>query len=580
MAYHRKYASVGELPHRALCDLAKQYGPIMFLKLGSVPTVVVSSSEMAKEFLKTHDLVFANRPASAATKYVAYDEKTMGFAPYGDYWRHMRKVCVMELLSAKRIESFRPIREEEVSEAVLSIWEKSKQGTIAVNVSMSIASLIYSIIWRILAGTKFAENGDLGGKELNQMVHQVTSMIGALNIGDSIPYLAWIDDLRNVKGRMKKAHNFFDAVAEKIIDEHIEKRGRRGNQDQHENTQDLLDVLLEMAESSRDMNITPEHIKATLCEMFLGALETTIITLEWAMSEMVRNPQVAKKLQAEIESIVGKHRTVTEADLGSMEYLQCVVKETFRLYPAGPLMLPHESREACTIDGYFIPKKTRLIVNVWAIGRDPAVWEDPMTFKPERFTGKDIDIKGRDFDMLPFGSGRRGCPGIGLAMRNIELVLAQLVHCFDWTLEGNGNSSELDMTETFGTSVVDASVSMVFTILVLWVLYELLRRHRKNINASRLPPGPFTWPIIGNMHQLGRLPHCALCDLAKQYGPIMFLKLGSVPIVVVSSSEMAKEFLKTRDLVFAKRHASTTTKYVLMMKRQWDSPLMEITGDT
>ena len=186
--------------------------------------------------------------------------------------------------------------------------------------------------------------------------------------------------------------------------------------------------------------------------MFLGGLETTINALEWAMSEMVRNPHAAKKLQGEIGCVVGKQRMVRESDLVGMEYLQCVVKEVFRLYPPGPLMLPHESREGCTVAGYFIPHKTRLIVNVWAIGRDPSVWEDPLTFKPERFIGKDIDIRGRDFEMLPFGAGRRGCPGAGFAIANIELVLAQLVHCFDWDLEGNGDPFELDMTEIFRTS--------------------------------------------------------------------------------------------------------------------------------
>ncbi|XP_057854654.2 cytochrome P450 750A1-like [Cryptomeria japonica] len=440
-------------PHRSLHDLAKQYGPIMFLRLGSAPTVVVSSSEMAKEFLKTHDLVFANRPESAAAKYVAYNEKNLCLAPYGDYWRLMRKVCVLELLSAKRVESFRSVREEEVYLGVKSIWEKSKHGKVAVNVRKSIASLISSIIWRTLAGTKISQDDDLVGDELNRMVQQVTSMIGAFNIGDFIPSISWIDELSGVKGKMKKAHNFFDRVVGKIIDEHIEERRRRGNQDQKNHTKDLVDILLEMAQNESDSKITREHIKATVFDMFLGALETTITTLEWAMSEMVRNPHVAQKLQAKIESISGKQRMVRESDLVGMEYLQCVVKEVFRLYPAGPLMLPHESTEDCTVAGYFLPRMTRLIVNVWAIGRDPAVWEDPSTFKPERFIGKNIEIKGRDFEMLPFGAGRRGCPGAGFAMANIELVLAQLVHCFDWTLEGNGNPSELDMTEAFMTSL-------------------------------------------------------------------------------------------------------------------------------
>lgn len=438
---------LGKLPHRSLHNLAKQYGPIMFLRLGSAPTVVISSSEMAKEILKTHDLVFANRPESAAAKYVAYGEKNMALAAYGDYWRHMRKVCVLELLSAKRVESFRSVREEEVSLAVKSIWEKSKHGTVAVNVSKTIASLISSIIWRTLAGTRISEDDDLVGKELEMMTHEVIRIIGGFNIGDFIPSLAWIDELSGAKGQMKKAHNFFDAVVEKIIDEH------KGNQDQEDHAKDLVDVLLEMARNESSIKITREHMKATVLDMFLGGLETTITTLEWAMSEIVRNPQVTKKLKEDIDFVVGKSRIVRESDLTRMEYLHCVVKEVFRLYPAGPLMLPHESRESCTIAGYYIPQKTRIIVNVWAIGRDPNVWEDPLTFKPERFINKNIDIKGRDFEMLPFGAGRRGCPGIGLAMANVELVLAQLVHCFDWTLEGNGNATELDMTESFMTSI-------------------------------------------------------------------------------------------------------------------------------
>ncbi|GLJ18950.1 hypothetical protein SUGI_0338920 [Cryptomeria japonica] len=349
---------LGKPPHRSLHDLAKQYGPIMLLRLGSTPTVW---------------------PESAAAKYVAYNEKNLCLAPYGDYWRLMRKVCVLELLSAKRVESFRSVREEEVYLGVKSIWEKSKHGKVAVNVRKSIASLISSIIWRTLAGTKISQDDDLVGDELNRMVQQVTSMIGAFNIGDFIPSIAWIDELSGVKGKMKKAHNFFDRVVGKIIDEHIEERRRRGNQGQRDHTKDLVDILLEMAQNESDLKITREHIKATVFDMFLGALETTITTLEWAMSEMVRNPHVAQKLQAEIESIAGKQLMVRESDLVGMEYLQCVVKEVFR---------------------------------------------------------------------------RRGCPGAGFAMANIELVLAQLVDCFDWTLEGNGNPSELDMTETFITSLL------------------------------------------------------------------------------------------------------------------------------
>ncbi|KAH9319494.1 hypothetical protein KI387_021263, partial [Taxus chinensis] len=371
---------LGKLPYRSLQDLAQKHGPVMCLRLGYFPTLVVSSAEMAKEFLKTHDLAFASRPESAAGRYMAYNQ---------------------ELLSAKRLESFRSIREEEVYEAMRGIWEKSRQGSVAINMSTFAQSLISAIIWRILVGTKYSGDDVAGndqGKEFSNMVEEVSSTVTAVNLGDYIPYIDWLD-LQGIKKRMRKANGFFDRVVQKIIEEHDNVKSRQAS-----NVKDIIDVLLEL--SGNDTL----NIKAIIFDMFLGGIGTIGTALEWTMSEMVKNPRVAKKLQEEIESVVGKDRIVTESDLGSMEYLKCVVKESLRLYPPAPLLFPHESTQDCIVGGFFIPQKTRLMVNVWAIGRDPAVWDDPLTFKPERFIGKDIDIFGRDFNILPFGAGRRGCP--------------------------------------------------------------------------------------------------------------------------------------------------------------------------
>ncbi|KAH9306142.1 hypothetical protein KI387_010546 [Taxus chinensis] len=230
------------------------------------------------------------------------------------------------------------------------------------------------------------------------------AIIQAPNIGDFLPYLDWLD-LQGINRRMKKAHLFFDRVVQKIIDDHVSVKRK-----QTSNVTDIIDVLLAMAENDS------VNIKAIIFDMFIAGIDTTAASVEWTMSLLVRNPQIAKKLQEEIESVVGKHRLVTESDLGRMEYLQCVVKESLRLYPPAPLMTPHESTEVCEVAGFILPQKTRVLVNVWAIGRDPDVWEKPSTFKPERFMGKDIDIKGRDFNILPFGAGRRGCPGAVMAI--------------------------------------------------------------------------------------------------------------------------------------------------------------------
>ncbi|XP_057869303.2 cytochrome P450 750A1-like [Cryptomeria japonica] len=274
------------LPHRDLHALTKKYGPIMMLKLGYVPTVVVSSSAMAKD---------------------------MVLAPYGPYWRHMRKLYVVELLNAKRIESFSCVREEEMLLTVRSVWEISRQG------SQSDAQV----------------GGN--GEEIKKLTVEAAVTVGAVNIGDFIPYLDWMD-LQGVKRRLKKVHNSIAQVIKKIIEEHQQRRMKL-HKEQNAATKGLIDVLLEM-ESLDGRAITQENIEAIVFDMFIAGVETTSTTLEWAMSEILRNPGVAKKMQEEIESVVGRERAVSERDIGSMEYVQCVVNETLRLYPALPLLLP------------------------------------------------------------------------------------------------------------------------------------------------------------------------------------------------------------------------------------------------
>eukprot|EP00253_Pinus_taeda_P035753 PITA_35753 len=440
--------------HRSLRGLAHKYGPIVFLRLGSVPTVVVSSSETAKEFLKTHDLIFASRRPTAAGRLLIYNSKDVAFAPYGDHWRQVRKICVLELLTAKRIESFNGVREEEVSAIIHSIWEKSKKGRMGVNVSKAISTLTSNIVWRILANRKFSDD-DLGGdfKGFKELLVELTATMGESNIGDFIPYLDWLD-LQGINRRMKKIHKTFDEFAEKIIDDHVNLNHFNGQKDEdaERHVEDFVDVLLRIAKT--DTRITRETIKALVLDMFSGGVETTSITLEWAMSELLRHPHAMKELQEEIESVVGQNGHVKESNLATMKYLHCVVKETLRLYPAVPLAVPHESVEAVTIGGYYIPKKTTVMVNLWAIGRDPHVWgADATEFKPERFMEYEhINLTDQsDFSMIPFGAGRRGCPGASMAIPTIELALAQLLHTFDWKVEGD--TSELDMKEVCGVTI-------------------------------------------------------------------------------------------------------------------------------
>lgn len=187
--------------------------------------------------------------------------------------------------------------------------------------------------------------------------------------------------------------------------------------------------------------------------MVAGAMDTSATAIEWTLSELIRHPRVMKKVQKELEDVVGLERMVDESDLEKLEYLNMVLKENLRLHPVAPLLIPHAAIEDCNVNGFHIPRKSHVIINIWAIGRDPSVWTDPDKFIPERFVGSNIDLRGRDFQLLPFGSGRRGCPGMQLGLTVVLLVVAQLVHCFDWGLPNNMLPTDLDMTEEFGLTV-------------------------------------------------------------------------------------------------------------------------------
>ncbi|KAH9312482.1 hypothetical protein KI387_027517, partial [Taxus chinensis] len=439
---------LGHLPHQSLAELAKKYGNIVFLRLGSVPTVVISSPAMAKEFLKTHDSVFASRPPVSAAKYLFYDHRDVTFARYGEYWRQMRKLCTMELFTVKRTESFKSVREEEVITMVRSIWQQSGEGIHSVDLRGSLSLLTQNIVCRMFSGRTFSDDELNGGITFKDMVSEMLAIAGAFCIGDYIPFLGWLD-LDGIRRRMQAVRKTFDEFAEKVIDEHINRRREKAEEEHL--VKDMVDVLLDMAESESqrmEMKITRLHIKAIIMDILSAGIETSSITTEWALSELMRNPYVMVKAQQEIESVVGRNQFVKESDVIRCEYLQCIVKETLRLHPPAPLLLPHESMGECNVDGYYIPPKTMLFVNVWAMGRDASIWEDPLQFKPERFIGKTLDLKGHDFELIPFGTGRRRCPGILMGLTIVELALAELIHCFDWNAK-----SEVNVDEFFGLTV-------------------------------------------------------------------------------------------------------------------------------
>nr|KYP42188.1 Cytochrome P450 71D10 [Cajanus cajan] len=397
---------------------------------------------MAKEIMKTHDITFSNRPQIIVAK-VAYNAKDIAFSPHGAYWRQLRKMCTEELLAPKRVQSFRSIREEEVSQFIRTI--SSSEGLV-VNLSEKIYPLTYGITARAALGEKYMHQ-----QELICIIEEAVLLAGGLCVADLYPSITWLQMFSVVKAKSEKLFRKIDGILDHIIEDH---KNRRSSKLCEGDQKDLVDVLLGFQQPNKgiplDHPLTDENVKAVILDVFSAGTETSSAVVEWGMSEMVKNPKVMEKAQAELRRVYNSKGHVDETELDQLTYLKCVIKETMRLHPPSPLLLPRESKEKCEINGYEIPAKTRVLINAWSIGRDPMYWSDAETFKPERFFESSIDFRGTNFEFIPFGAGRRMCPGIAFAIADIELPLAKLLYHFDWRLPNGIKHEELDMSESFG----------------------------------------------------------------------------------------------------------------------------------
>ncbi|PKA62975.1 Cytochrome P450 71D10 [Apostasia shenzhenica] len=442
-------------PHHYLRHLSTIYGPIFRLKLGEINTLIISSAEAAREILKTHDLNFASRPNTATSNTIFYGSKDIVFACCGDFWRQMRRICMLELLSAKKVCSFRTIREEEISHLLQSI--SISVGEV-VNLSSKFAALSNNITARAVVGGTCKEQPlfQLAVDEVTQYV----SGFSVINLFPSIP--GFINRITGWQKKLNQCGQKLDRIAEKILQEHVQKRAEFFNgceeQDKLFIEEDMMDVLIRIQQDGGlQFPLSNDNIKAIVNDMLMAGSDTIATTMEWVMTELVRHPKVMRKVQREVRNVLREGDNTNmivdeEAVRNKLHYLQVVIKETLRFHPPAPLLLPRESIERCEVMGYDVPAKTMVIVNAWAIGRDPKYWENPEEFWPERFEKSDVDFKGRPyFEFLPFGSGRRMCPGINFGLTVVELTIAYLLYYFDWEYKIK-KGEQLDVTETFGVT--------------------------------------------------------------------------------------------------------------------------------
>eukprot|EP01018_Ginkgo_biloba_P002415 Gb_32204 [translate_table: standard] len=444
--------------HRLLFLLSERYGPVMHLRLGSRPVLVISSAAHAKECFTTNDRLFASRPRLAVGKHLGSDYLSPTWASYGSHWRNIRKISTLELLSARRIQLLKHVRTEEISTFIRSLFNQSSQRG-RVNMKSRLSELTFNIILRMVANKRYFasdSNQSEEAKRFRELINESTFLGGVFNVGDYLPFLRWLD-LQGHERAMKNLRKRRDAFMQALVDEHRQRRSIGGGKT-HVEDADFIDVLLSATENDETFisnNKDDSLIKSTALNMISAGTDTSSVTIEWALAALLENPHILKKAQEELDIQIGRDRVVEESDLPHLKYLQAVVKETFRLYPAAPLLVPHESTEPCTVGGYNVPAGTRLLVNAWAIHRDPAVWESPNEFDPEHFfkAHRGKDVRGQDFDLIPFGSGRRACPGMSLALCVVQYTLARLLHSFEWLVP---LGSSIDMAEGLGLTMPKA----------------------------------------------------------------------------------------------------------------------------
>ncbi|XP_022956389.1 cytochrome P450 71B26-like [Cucurbita moschata] len=447
---------IGSLPHRSLSQLSKKYGPVMLLQLGSVPTIVISSAAAARELFKFHDLASCSRPLLTGNRRFSYNFVDLNLSPYGERWRELRKICMLELFNARRVQSFQEIREEEVGRLLNSISQSSSSSA-PIDLSDKSYSLTANITSRVAFGSIFS-GGKLDDEHFQHLMRRAIAATGNFSMTDFIPTFGWIiDRLNGVHERLEKSFAEMDAFLQHVVDDRINFK------ESSKKEENFVDVLLRMERESSEsdaLKVTQDCIKALIMDIFIAGVETGAATIVWAMTELVRNPRVMKKLEHEIRSYV-KDDSVKEIDLKNLEYLKMVVKEVLRLHPPIPLLLPRETISPFKLNSYNMDPKAHLHVNVWAIGRDPQSWTDPEEFFPERFIGSNIDYKGQNFELIPFGSGRRICPGMNMATLVVELALANLLLCFDWKLPDGMKEEDVDMEEAVGLGAAKKSPLML-----------------------------------------------------------------------------------------------------------------------
>ncbi|QCE04568.1 Cytochrome P450 [Vigna unguiculata] len=429
--------------HQALHKLSKTYGPIMSVKIGTITTIVISSPNIAKEALHKKDRALASRFVPESVQALSHHQSSVVFLPVSSKWNTLRKVCATQIFSTLQLDSTQSLRHRKMKELLDYLHENCEKGR-AVDIGETAFTTVLNAISNTLFSLDLASHSSGVSQKFRSVISSVLDEASKPNVADYYPVFRRFDP-QGARRRMKRYYRTLLDVFDCIVEERIQRVGSvHGN--------DVLESFLDITRRENS-ELTRHDVLHLFLDLFVAGLDTTSATIEWVMAELLHNPEKLSKTKRELEQVFGETGFEPEdSTISKLTYLQAVVKETLRLHPTAPILI-HKSVSEVDICGFHVPKDAQVLVNVWSMGRDSDTWADPDSFVPERFLDNEKDFRGEDHGFIPFGSGRRMCPGVALANRIVHTVLASLLYHFDWKLADGEKSEDMDMTEKFSITL-------------------------------------------------------------------------------------------------------------------------------